>query len=65
MIVRLGTTLYPIKLYISTVAYKAIPILISNAILIGSNTTQRYPKNAYRVYKALFRLKKEIWQGII
>ena len=51
---------YPIKLYIFTVAYKVIPTLISNAILMWLNATWRYPKNAYRVYKALFRLGKEI-----
>ena len=51
---------YPIKPYISTVAYKAIPTLISNAISMWSNTTWRYPKNAYRVYETLFRLKKEV-----
>ena len=51
---------YPIKLYISTVAYKAIPILISNAILTRLNATWKYSKNAYRAYKALFRLGKEV-----
>ena len=56
---------YPIKLYISIIAYKAIPILISNAILMWPNTTQKYPKNAYKAYKALFRPKKEVWWGTI
>ena len=51
---------YPIKPYISTVAYKAIPTLIFNAILMRLNTTWRYPKNAYRAYKALFKLGKEV-----
>ena len=41
-------------------AYKAIPTLISNAILIWFNATWRYPKNAYRAYKALFRPGKEV-----
>ena len=56
---------YFIKPYISTVAYKAIPTLISNAILMWPNATWRYPKNAYRVYKALFRPRKEVWWGTI
>ena len=51
---------YPIKPYISTAAYKAIPTLIFNAILMQLNATWKYPKNAYRAYKALFRLKKEV-----
>ena len=51
---------YFIKLYISIIAYKVIPTLISNAISTWSNTTWRYPKNAYKTYKALFRLKKEV-----
>ena len=51
---------YPIKPYISTMAYKAIPTLIFNAILMWLNATQRYPKNAYRAYKALFRPGKEV-----
>ena len=50
--------LYSIKLYIFTVAYKAIPTLIFNAISTGPNVTWRYPKNAYKAYKALFRLRK-------
>jgi len=49
-----------IKIYISTIAYKAIPTLISNAILTWPNTTWRYLKNAYRAYKALFRLGEEV-----
>ena len=56
---------YSIKLYIFIMAYKAIPILIFNVILIGPNTIWRYPKNIYRVYKALFKLKKKVWRGII
>ena len=56
---------YPIKLYISITAYKVIPILISNAILTQPNAIQRYPKNAYKAYKALFRLKKEVQRGTI
>ena len=52
---------YPIKPYIFTAAYKAIPTLIPNAISIWPNTTWRYPKNTYRAYKALFRLGKEVW----
>ena len=51
---------YPIKPYIFIAAYKAIPTLISNAILTWLNITWRYPKNTYRAYKALFRLKKEV-----
>ena len=45
--------------YIFIIAYKAIPILIFNAILIWPNATWRYPKNTYRAYKVLFRLKKK------
>ena len=52
--------LYFIKIYISTVAYKVIPTLIFNAILMWPNTAWRHLKNAYRAYKALFRLKKEV-----
>ena len=63
--VRLGTMPYFIKLYISTVAYKAIPTLIFNVILMWLNATQKYPKNIYRAYKALFRPRKEIQWGII
>ena len=51
---------YPIKPYISTMAYKAIPTLISNAILMWPNTIWRYSKNTYRAYKALFKLGKEV-----
>ena len=51
---------YPIKPYISTVAYKAIPTLISNAISMRFNATWKYPKNAYRAYKTLFRPGKEV-----
>ena len=51
---------YSIKLYISITAYKAIPTLISNAILTQLNTTWKYPKNTYKVYKTLFRLRKEV-----
>ena len=56
---------YPIKLYIFTVAYKVIPTLISNAISMRLNTTWKYPKNAYKVYKTLFKLGKEVQRGII
>jgi len=49
-----------IKLYISTAAYKAIPTLISNAILTWPNTAQRHLKNAYRAYETLFRLGEEV-----
>ena len=56
---------YPIKLYISTIAYKVIPTLISNAISMWLNATWRYPKNAYRAYKALFKPGKEVWWGTI
>ena len=49
-----------IKIYISTAAYKAIPTLISNAISTWPNTAWRYLKNAYRAYKALFKLEKEV-----
>ena len=56
---------YFIRLYISIIAYKAIPILISNAILMWLNATWKYLKNTYRVYKALFRLGKEVWWGTI
>ena len=51
---------YPIKLYISTVAYKVTPTLISNTISMWLNATWRYSKNTYKAYKALFRLKKEV-----
>ena len=51
---------YPIKPYISTAAYKAIPTLISNAISTRLNATWKYPKNAYRAYETLFKLKKEV-----
>ena len=51
---------YPIEPYISIMAYKAIPTLISNAILMWLNATWRYPKNAYRAYKTLFGLGKEV-----
>ena len=56
---------YSIKPYIFTVAYKAIPTLISNTISIWLNAIWRYPKNAYRVYKTLFRPGKEVWWGTI
>ena len=56
---------YSIKPYISIIAYKAIPILISNAILTRLNTTWRYPKNAYRVYETLFKPGKEVQRGTI
>ena len=56
---------YFIKLYISIIAYKAIPTLTSNAISIWPNATWRYPKNAYKAYKALFRLGKKVWWGAI
>ena len=56
---------YSIKLYIFTAVYKAIPTLISNAILMWPNTAWRYLKNAYRAYKALFKLGKEVWWGTI
>ena len=49
-----------IKIYISTAAYKAIPTLISNAIVMWPNTAWRYLKNTYRAYKALFKLGKEV-----
>ena len=52
---------YFIKLYISIAAYKVIPTLIFNAILMWPNTARRYLKNAYRAYEALFRPKKEVW----
>ena len=52
---------YSIKLYISIMAYKAIPTLISNAISMWFNATWRYPKNAYRAYEALFGPRKEVW----
>ena len=51
---------YPIKPYIFTVAYKAIPTLIFNAISTRLNATWRYPKNAYKAYETLFGLKKEV-----
>ena len=51
---------YFIRLYIFTIAYKAIPILTFNAILMWPNATWRYPKNTYRAYKALFRLRKKV-----
>ena len=51
---------YLIRLYIFIIAYKAIPTLTSNVISMWPNTTWRYPKNAYKAYKALFRLKKEV-----
>ena len=51
---------YPIKLYISTAAYKAIPTLIFNAILTRLNATWRHPKNTYKVYKTLFGPGKEV-----
>ena len=57
--------LYPIKLYISTVAYKAIPTSISNAISIWPNATWKYPKNVYRVYETLFKPGKEVQWGTI
>ena len=50
---------YPIKPYISIVAYKVIPTLISNAILMWPNTTWRYFKNAYKVYKLYSDQKKK------
>ena len=56
---------YPIKLYISTIAYKAIPTSISNAISTRLNAIWRYPKNAYKAYKTLFRPGKEVQQGTI
>ena len=56
---------YSIKPYIFTAAYKAIPTLISNAILTRLNATWKYPKNTYRAYETLFRLKKEVWWGTI
>ena len=58
--VRSGITPYFIKPYISTVAYKVIPTLISNAISTRLNATWKYFKNTYRVYKTLFRLRKKI-----
>ena len=51
---------YPIKPYIFIIAYKVIPTLISNAILMWPNTIWRYSKNAYKAYKALFRPKKKV-----
>ena len=60
IIVRLGTMPYPIKLYIFTMAYKATPTLIFNAISTWPNAIWRYPKNAYKAYEALFRLRKEV-----
>ena len=51
---------YPIKPYISTVAYKAIFTLIFNAISTRLNATWKYPKNTYRAYKTLFGLGKEV-----
>ena len=51
---------YFIKIYIFIIAYKAIPTLISNIILMWPNTAWRHLENAYKVYKALFRLKKEV-----
>ena len=56
---------YFIKPYISIIAYKAIPTLIFNAILMWLNATQKYPKNTYRVYKTLFKPEKEVWWGTI
>ena len=38
-IVKLGIMPYPIKLYIFTAAYKVIPTLIFNAILMWLNAT--------------------------
>ena len=38
---------------------------MSNVISIWPNITWKYPKNAYRAYKALFRLRKEVWRGTI
>jgi len=49
-----------IKIYISTIAYKVIPTLISNVILIWPNTAWRHLKNAYRAYKALFGPGEEV-----
>ena len=54
-----------IKIYIFTIAYKVISTLISNVMLMWLNTAQRYFKNAYRAYKALFKLRKEVWRGTI
>jgi len=54
-----------IEIYNSTIAYKAIPILIFNAISTWPNTAWRHLKNAYRAYKALFRPGEEVWQGTI
>ena len=51
---------YFIKLYIFIIAYKAIPTLTFNVISMWPNATWRYPKNAYRAYKALFRPGKEV-----
>ena len=51
---------YSIKPYIFTMAYKVIPTLIPNAISMCPNATWRYFKNAYRAYKALFGLRKEV-----
>ena len=59
-IVKLGIIPYFIEPYIFTIAYKAIPTLIFNVILMRLNATWRYPKNAYRVYETLFRPKKEV-----
>ena len=58
--VRLGTMPCFIKLYIPTIAYNAIPALISNAILISPSATWRRLKVAYRAYKALFRPGEEV-----
>ena len=56
---------YPIKPYIFTIAYKAIPTLISNAISTRFNATWKYLKNTYRAYETLFRPKKEVqWETI-
>ena len=56
---------YFIKLYIFIVAYKAITALIPNVILTWPDVTWRYFKNAYRAYKALFKLGKEVQQKTI
>ena len=52
---------YFIKPYISIMAYKAIPTLISNVILMWLNAIWKYPKNTYKVYETLFRPEKEVW----
>ena len=51
---------YPVKPYIFIIAHKVIPTLIFNVISMWLNATWRYPKNTYRAYEVLFRLKKEV-----